>query len=76
MAIRHHQNWRQKAQEQFERLRTEDLVFTYPVAMSEKDFAKIRAMLLQFIVDFRAVTEASPSQSLYCLNLDWLKILR
>jgi uncharacterized protein (TIGR02147 family) len=70
----HHLNWRRKAAERFDRLRAEDLVFTYPVVMSEKDFLSMRETLVQFIEEFKKTVTESPSEQLYCLNLDWLKI--
>ena len=74
LAARHHLNWRQKTQEKFDQLRSEDLVFTYPTAISEEDFQKIREKLVQFIEEFKKTTEPSPSENLYCLNIDWLKL--
>lgn len=74
LAARHHLNWRQKTQEKFDHLRTEDLVFTYPTVITEEDFKKIREKLVQFIEEFKKLTEPSPSENLYCLNIDWLKL--
>lgn len=71
----HHLNWRRKTSERFEKVRPDDLIFTYPVAMSETDFARVREKLIQFIEDFKGIVSPSPSESLYCLNLDWLKML-
>lgn len=71
----HHMNWRRKTSERFDKLRTEDLVFTYPVVMSEKDFLVVREKLVQFVEEFKKTVAPSPSDGLYCLNLDWLKML-
>lgn len=76
LVVTHHLNWRRKSMECFDKLRDEDLVFTYPVAMSEKDFLIIREKLVQFIEEFKKTVAPSPSSSLYCLNLEWLKVLR
>lgn len=76
LVSRHHLNWRQKTQEKMENLRTEDLVFTFPTAISEEDFQIIREKLVQFIEDFKKIATPSPSEHLYCLNIDWLKISR
>ncbi len=73
LATRQHLNWRQKTQEKFESLRPQDLVFTYPTTISEEDFKRIREKLVQFIEEFRKTTEPSPSQGLYCLNIDWIR---
>lgn len=70
----HHLNWRRKTTERFDQLRQEDLVFTYPVVMAEKDFLVVREKLVQFIEEFRKTVGPSPSEELYCFNLEWLKL--
>ena len=74
MAIRHHLNWRDQSKKAAENLREEDLLFTYPTVISESDFLKIREALIRFINEFKKTTEPSPSDHLYCFNIDWLKI--
>lgn len=74
LVVTHHLNWRRKSSERFDQLRPEDLVFTYPVAMSEKEFLVVREKLVQFIEEFKKTVTPSPSENLYCLNLDWLKM--
>ena len=76
LVFQHHLNWRRRTQEKLENLRPEDLAFTYPVAMSEEDFRLIREKLVQFVEEFKRLSAPSPSQQLYCLNLEWLKISR
>jgi uncharacterized protein (TIGR02147 family) len=76
IVTRHHMNWRQKAQEKFDNLRAEDLVFTFPTTMSEEDFEVLREKLVQFIEEFKSLAAPSPADHLYCLNVDWLKISR
>ncbi|MFN7905369.1 MAG: TIGR02147 family protein [Pseudobdellovibrionaceae bacterium] len=73
LVARHHLNWRQKTQEKIENLRAEDLVFTFPTVISESDFQIIREKLVQFIEEFKKISGPSPSENLYCLNIDWLK---
>ncbi len=73
---RHHLNWRGKVREKLENLRDEDLVFTFPTTISDADFQTLRERLVQFISEFKKVTVPSPSEQLYCLNLDWVKINR
>jgi uncharacterized protein (TIGR02147 family) len=70
----HHLNWRRKTSENFDRLRAEDLVFTYPVVMSESDFRIVRERLVQFIEEFKRTVSPSPAKGLYCLNFEWLKL--
>ncbi|HWU43788.1 MAG TPA: DUF4423 domain-containing protein [Bdellovibrio sp.] len=72
--VRHHSNWRLKVVEQYDRLTTEELAFTKPVVMSESDFLKVREELVRFIETFNKISEPSPCEKLYCLNIDWVQI--
>jgi uncharacterized protein (TIGR02147 family) len=74
LVARHHQNWRDKVREKTENLRDEDLMFTYPTAMSEPDFLILREKMAHFIREFKEVSVPSPSEHLYCFNLDWVKL--
>jgi uncharacterized protein (TIGR02147 family) len=73
---RHHLNWRGKVREKLENLRDEDLVFTYPTTISEEDFQILREKMVQFVSEFKKTSAPSPSEHLYCFNLDWVKINR
>jgi uncharacterized protein (TIGR02147 family) len=74
LVTRHHLNWRQKTQERMEGLRQEDLVFTFPTVLSEEDFLLIREKLVQAIEEVKKISGPSPTDHLYCFNLEWLKI--
>jgi len=72
--VRHHSNWRLKALEEYDRLEIKELVFTKPVVMSEADYLRIREELVRFIDTFNKISEPSPCEKLYCLNIDWVQI--
>jgi uncharacterized protein (TIGR02147 family) len=74
LVSRHHQNWRHKAQERFERIRESDLVFTFPMVISDKDALRIREKLVQLIGEVKTLSEPSPSEELFVLNIDWIKL--
>jgi uncharacterized protein (TIGR02147 family) len=74
LVVAHHLNWRRKTSECFDHLRGEDLVFTYPVVLAEKEFLVVREHLVRFIEEFKQVVSPSPSEELYCLNLEWLRM--
>ena len=76
MIIRHHMNWRHKAQQHFDKIRTNDLLFTFPVILSEEDAQKIRGKLVEVIEEIKKISDPSPSDEFYILNLDWLKLTR
>lgn len=76
LASRHHLNWRQKSQEKFEQIRSEDLAITLPCVLSEEDAQKIREKIVQMIEEVKKTYEPSPSEELYILNVDWIKLNR
>lgn len=71
---RHHKNWRLKALEQIDRLESQELAYTSPVVVSAEDFQKIREKILILIEEIKKISEPSPSENLYCLNIDWLEV--
>ena len=70
----HHKNWRQKAQENFEQIRDQDLIFTFPTVISDSDAERIREKLIQVIEDIKKISDPSASNELYTLNIDWMKL--
>lgn len=74
LVSKHHLNWRLKAVEQLNYISEEDLVFTHSIAISQKDFLKIREDLVRFLESYKAVVEPSPSEHLCFLTLDWRKL--
>ena len=75
LSIRHHQNWRARCLELQEHVTANDLIFTAPVSLAKKDFAKIRAILLEAISETSKVIEGSPSESVAYLGIDWINLL-
>ncbi|MGZ3810025.1 MAG: TIGR02147 family protein [Bacteriovorax sp.] len=74
LAIRHHQNWRSKSLQLHEKMTADDLAFTAPIALSKKDFNKVRKILLDSISEISKIVEASPSEELAYLGIDWIGI--
>lgn len=75
LAARHHANWRLKIVSQLDRLTEQDLAFTYPTVISAEDFLKLREELVQFLERFKKTCDSSPSEKLYCLNIDWVEVI-
>lgn len=70
----HHLNWRLRAIQNYN-LDTENrLHYSSPMTISKSDFEKIRSLLLAAIDEVGKVVDPSPSEELYCLNMDWFKI--
>jgi uncharacterized protein (TIGR02147 family) len=74
LVVRHHQNWRSKSLGLLEQITLEDLAFTAPISLAQKDFPKIRAILLEAISDISKTIEESPSEDVAYLGIDWFKI--
>ena len=74
LAIRHHQNWRTKSLELLEKMGSDDLAFTAPISIAKKDIPKIRKILLDTISEISNVVEASPSEEILYLGIDWIKM--
>ncbi len=71
---RHHSNWRLRIMEQLHEVHNDELVFTNPITIAKKDFAKIREELVLFIDKYRQIADPSDPQELCCLNIDWVRI--
>jgi hypothetical protein len=69
--LRHHGNWRMRALTRGEDLSAEELMYTAPVSLSKKDFAKLREEMLGFIDQFLKKVHASPAEEVACFNMDF-----
>ncbi|MGE3608510.1 MAG: TIGR02147 family protein [Bacteriovoracaceae bacterium] len=71
----HHQNWRIKAMENYSHFKkNDDLAFSAPLTISEKDFLEVREVLLNQIKTISKIVSSSKSEKLACLNIDYFKI--
>jgi uncharacterized protein (TIGR02147 family) len=71
----HHRSWRLKAMENYPHLNpSRDLSYSLASCISETDAQKIREQLLNFVAELRIISDPSPSEKIYCFNLDWLQI--
>lgn len=71
---RHHQNWRLQAFRHYESPGPEDAFYTAPVTLSAVDAKEIRRRVLEFVATTVDKIKDSPSERLYCLNIDWFEI--
>lgn len=74
LASRHHGNWRLKAIESFDKLKSDEIVFTSPVILETKDALKIRNLILDFVESTDKVFDKSGNEELFCLNVDWVRV--
>lgn len=70
----HHTNWRNKAIQNMPLKKSNDLFFTSPMSLSEETAQEIRALIPDLIQKIMKKVEPSPSEKVYCLNLDWFEI--
>lgn len=71
----HHRNWRERAMALVDQEATTGVHFTSPMTLSLTDADRIREMSLRFMEDVYEVVDPSPSETLYCMNLDWFKVI-
>lgn len=70
----HHQNWRLRAFEKYAEPKNLDAFYTAPVTLSEADAKILKERILNFISESVKLISSSPSEKLYCLNLDWFEV--
>ena len=70
----HHLNWRMKAVEQLNDISEEELAFTSAIAISHKDFLRIREELASAIEKYRQIGDPSPSDEVCFITVDWRKL--
>lgn len=70
----HHSNWRKKALDQIKIPSDVKTHYTSPMTLSQNDAERIQALLLKAIEDVGQIVDPSPSEELYCLNLDWFRV--
>lgn len=75
LVSRHHTNWRLKAIEKSSRIGTDnELQFSSPMTLSNADAKKVRKELQDYIQSIVKISFDSPSEELFCLNMDWFKV--
>jgi len=72
--FKHHANWRLKALEQVEQNREDELYFTSPVSLSQKDFERMMVKITDLIKEFSACVKESPAEAVACLNIDFFHV--
>lgn len=72
--LNHQTNWRLRALDQSSLQRKDDLFVTAPMTVSHADFERIRGKFLEIIRDLSEIVAESPSEDLYCLNIDCFQL--
>lgn len=71
--IKHHQNWRLRGFSFMDAFSESDLFYTCPMSLSAETAEEIRRLLPGFIEEVLKKVRPSPSEKIYCLNLDWFE---
>lgn len=69
----HHKNWREQAEQKMPLKNENDLFFTFPMSLSEKDAEKIRKLIPQWIEEIHKIVGPSDSECVRCLNVDFFR---
>jgi len=69
--LKHHANWRVHAINRADSLLDSELMFTGQASLSERDFARLRDLLAEFIKTTSQTAKDSEPENLACLNIDW-----
>ncbi|MGE3759736.1 MAG: TIGR02147 family protein [Pseudobdellovibrionaceae bacterium] len=73
--IKHHTNWRIKSLERAESVSDDELMFTAPLSINKKDFARVREEIMGLIKKVSETIKDSEADDVGSLNIDllWLK---
>lgn len=74
LVVRHHQNWRQKAQELMLRKDKRDFYFTAPLTISARDFEKFTQRLVEIIGELQGTVEKTKPEEVACINIDFFRV--
>lgn len=71
---RHHANWRIKSLQRMDHLTEQELMYTAPFSISEKDFIALREQMVGVIQEFLKTVKASEGEMIACFNLDLFRV--
>jgi uncharacterized protein (TIGR02147 family) len=72
----HHMNWRQKSIEALNAEGHAKLHYTAPMTLSKADAELVREQIVKLLESVDSIIEPSPSETLFCLNIDWFQVDR
>jgi uncharacterized protein (TIGR02147 family) len=72
---KHHSNWRLKAMQSMEQEQPTDLHFSMALSLSQADLIKLKAKIVEYIVEIEKIIDPSPPEALACMTIDFFEIL-
>jgi uncharacterized protein (TIGR02147 family) len=70
----HHSNWRIKSIQKMDRTSPEDLTFTAPLSLSNKDFDFLREEMIQLIKKVSETVKETEPEDIFCFTLDFFRV--
>ena len=71
---KHHQGWRLRSMDKLQNKNDEDLFYTAPLTIAQKDMNKFRSEILKLIESLKTTVEKTDPDSMACLNIDWFRV--
>lgn len=71
LVAQHHRNWREQAEQKMLWRREQDLFFSFPMSLSDKDAELLRQKLPLWIEEVHKIVGPSKSETVRCLNIDY-----
>lgn len=72
--LKHHSNWRIKALQKMESLKTDELMYSGQFSISIDDFRTLREQIAEFLKNANVIVKDSRAETLASLNIDWFII--
>lgn len=70
---KHHQNWRVRGFQNMDARDEKNLFYTCPMSLSKETAEQVRTLMLNAIQEILKMVGPSPSEEVFCLNMDWFK---
>lgn len=70
----HHANWRIKAIQKMDNSRANDLSFTAPLSLSNKDFDFLREEMVLLVKKISETVKVTDPEDIFCFTLDFFKV--
>lgn len=74
LVLGYHQQWRRQAMNRLDELREQNLFFTSPISLSQADYERVRALVLELVTKVNEVVIPSADETIACLNIDLFKV--
>lgn len=71
---KHHMNWRMNALQRMDVRKENELFFSAPMAISQKDFETLREKINKVVKDVVDTAKASQAEEIVCLNIDFYRV--